>query len=42
MSIQEREAQSPNLREPKEPIHPVGKTMKHEGKTQEVSSHKPG
>jgi hypothetical protein len=33
MSIQEEEAESPNLRKPKEPIHQAGKTRKQKGKT---------
>jgi hypothetical protein len=42
MNIQEIEAESPNIRKPREPIHLAGKIKKHEGKTQEISSHKPG
>jgi hypothetical protein len=42
MSIQEKEAESPNLRELEEPIHPAEKTMKHKGEMQGISSHKLG
>jgi hypothetical protein len=42
MSIQGKEAKSPNLHEPEDPILPAGKTMKHEGKMHRISSHKLG
>jgi hypothetical protein len=37
-----KEAESPNLYEPEDPVHPSGKTMRHKGKMQGISSHKLG
>jgi hypothetical protein len=38
----EKEGESPNLCEPKDPVHPAGKITTHTGKMHGISLHKPG
>jgi hypothetical protein len=42
MSKRRKEADGPNLRKPKDPVHLVRDIIDHEGKTQGISSHRPG